>query len=86
MIDRDFPELDRWGHHRKAVCKRCHWAMTDCEPMQGGGEFWHLAPKDKPKAYRCRNNGKPFSMEDHEIVPFLRKARRRYLKRAGIRA
>lgn len=86
MLDRDFPDLDRWGHHRKAVCKLCHWVMTDCEPMTSCGEFWHLAPKDKPKAFRCKNNGQRFGTDEHDIEPFLKKGRRRFLKRAGIRA
>lgn len=83
--DRDFPDLDRYGL-RKAVCRRCGVPMVDCEPSTWGGDFYHLAESHQTRAKRCKNNGKAFTMWDPELVPFMPKARRRALKRLGIRA
>jgi hypothetical protein len=82
---RDFPDLDRYGH-RKAVCRRCHLVMSDSEPGFTHGEFYHGAKPHQTRAMACVNNGKTFDQRHAEIEPFLRKSRRRALKRAGIRA
>jgi hypothetical protein len=85
MDDRDFPSLDNFGS-RKCVCKRCGLVMTDCEPMSGFGEFWHLARPHQTRAKRCANEGKRFHTHNAEVEPFMRKSRRRALKRMGVRA
>jgi hypothetical protein len=83
MVDRDFPD-EPWWSGRKVVCRRCHLVMVDCEPSTRCGEFYHHASPHQTRALRCRNDRQQFCTEDKEIMPFLRKARRRYLKRAGI--
>jgi hypothetical protein len=70
--DRDFDGPDIW--RRKAVCKRCHSILHDCEPCDRRGEFWHIGNK-------CKNSGKRFSTDDIEIEPFVRKRERRAEKR-----
>lgn len=86
--DRDFPDLDRSGRYgvRKAVCRSCGLPMVDCEPSTWGGDFYHIAKPHHTRARRCKNEGKAFVMWDSELVPFMPKARRRALKRMGIRA
>lgn len=84
-FDRDFPDCGRFGWDRKAVCKRCHCVLVDHEPSSHYGEFWHPSLDKAGKPHTCRNSGKMFGTQDLEIVPFLPKARRRFLKRAGIR-
>lgn len=81
---RDFPATNMWGG--KAVCKRCGLVMPDAEPMAPDGEFIHVAKPHQKRALTCVNNLKSFHMQDKEIEPFMRKGRRRALKRAGIRA
>lgn len=82
--ERDFPNVDDCGH-RKAVCKRCHIVMRDCEPGQWEGEFHHHEPPGNARARRCVNAGQEFSTGSREVVPFLRKRRRRALARLGFR-
>jgi hypothetical protein len=60
--------------------------MSDAEPGSQFGEFYHLGTKHQTRALRCLNAGKAFDTRDQELVPFMRKARRRVLKRFGIRA
>jgi len=79
-----FPEYSDFGD-RRAVCRRCGLIMDDCEPSTQGGEFYHGAAPHQTRARRCRNHRGQFSTDDVEIQPFLRKSRRRFLKRAGIR-
>jgi len=81
---RDFPDSSPWGD-RRAVCKRCHVAMNDIEPMSPNGEFWHPARDKGGKPYSCKNAGHVFTIKDLEIEPFLRKAARRRNKRLGLR-
>lgn len=78
--DEDFPDLDFCGH-RKAVCRRCHCVMNDCEPSILGGEFYHPAVDKQNKPYKCTNAGKCFKTFDSELEPFMRKRERRILKR-----
>ena len=85
FYQRDFPAVPLGLEHRRVVCKRCHLIMVDCEPFIRGGEFYHLAKPHQTRALACHNGGQQFSNEDPEIEPFLRKGRRRFLKRAGIR-
>jgi len=82
---RDFPNIDEYGH-RKAVCCRCHCVMMDIEPMSPHGEYWHPTLNKKGKPHSCVNAGKSFTDRNTEVEPFLRKGRRRALKRMGIRA
>lgn len=84
LKDRDFPDDDPWGH-RRGICRRCHLIMVDCEPMQSTGEFYHIARAHQTRAQRCINAGQQFSTDNAELLPFLPKARRRALKRMGIR-
>jgi hypothetical protein len=81
--DEDFPRTNNWGD-RKAVCKRCHCVMNDCEPMSGFGEFWHPSLDKANKPHKCRNAGQRFYSTDTELEPFLRKRERRLRKRNGI--
>lgn len=60
--------------------------MHDREPGCDSGEFLHLAKPHHTRALACPNNGRALTTTDTELVPFMRKSRRRYLKRAGIRA
>lgn len=82
---RDFPVIDEFGH-RLAVCKRCCCIMSDCEPCYRYGEFWHPLTNKKGKPHSCKNAGKYFDMTSPEIEPFMKKSRRRALKRMKIRA
>jgi hypothetical protein len=86
MLARDFPDYDVFSERRRGVCRRCHLIMADCEPSTAHGEFWHLASPHQTKALRCKNDRKRFDTSDAELVPFIPKARRRFLKRASIRA
>lgn len=79
--DEEFPAIDGWGN-RKAVCKRCHCVMRDCEPM-GLGEFWHPNLDKNEKPHKCKNAGRQFNTSSLELEPFLRKRERRVLKRLG---
>ena len=80
-----FPDKGSWTDRRRAVCRRCHLIMGDAEPATVHGEFYHLAAPHQTRALACRNRGQCFSTDDFEIVPFLRKSRRRALARFGIR-
>ena len=71
---------------RTAVCRRCHCFMPDCEPHTLLGEFWHPTKTKAGKMHPCKNAGLYFNTSSPEVEPFMRKARRRFLKRAGIRA
>ena len=84
---RDFPDFGIDGRGRIAVCRRCHLIMNDCEPMDADGEFHHrVRTTPKGKEIFCVNNGRTFGESDREVEPFMRKGRRRALKRAGLRA
>lgn len=63
---------------RKAVCKRCHIVIRDCEPMSGYGEFYHPMVQRKGSSRVCQNAGKTFNMQSFELEPFLRKRNRRH--------
>ena len=82
--ERDFPDTSGFGT-RKAVCRRCHLVMSDRESSTTTGEFLHLAKPHQTRAAQCINAAKTFETTDPEVEPFLRKSRRRHLKRAGIR-
>jgi hypothetical protein len=82
---RDFP-VSSDGWREQAVCKRCKLIMANAEPMARDGEFHHIAKPHQTRAARCVNANRTFHMQDKEIEPFMRKARRRALKRSGIRA
>ncbi len=82
---RDFPDDAPFGA-RKAVCRRCKLIMSDIEPMITNGEFHHGAKPHQTRALACVNNGTTFDLRSPELEPFLRKRRRRLLKRLGIRA
>ena len=69
-----------------SVCKRCQLPMTDYEPQSRNGEYWHIAKPHQTRAAACSNNGQMFHGNSPEIVPYMRKAQRRLLKRKGIRA
>jgi hypothetical protein len=84
IVGRDFPDT-RWYDLRKAVCKRCHCVMVDCEPAICGGEFYHPSLDKDGKPHSCINTGKRFKDVDSEIEPFLRKRDRRRNKRNGVR-
>ena len=81
---RDWPNAEGWSGC-KAVCKRCHYAMVDIEPMSGSGEFWHPSIDKEKKPILCVNAGGMFHNWSSEVDPFLPKKRRRALKRMGIR-
>jgi len=83
--DRDFPYDNNDIWHRKAVCKRCHCVLNDCEPSTFHGEFWHPSKDKEGKPHWCKNAGKRFSTQDIELEPFLKKSIRRYNKRNNIR-
>jgi hypothetical protein len=59
--------------------------MSDAEPMMKFGEFYHIARPGQTRAAACVNDGCQFDLSDKEVEPFLRKARRRTLKRRKIR-
>lgn len=84
-LPRDFPVRSSWGD-TKAVCKRCHCVMNDLEPASPRGEFLHPAFDKDLKPRKCVNAGKTFNMDHLEIEPFVKKSRRRFLKRNKIRA
>lgn len=85
--DRVFPGGDYYagGQRRRALCKRCGLLMSDAEPSCSTGEFYHIAKPYQTRARSCVNHGKSFTTEDLELVPFMRKSRRRFLARNGIR-
>jgi hypothetical protein len=84
-IERDdnFQTLNIWD--RKAVCKRCHCVMRDCEPMQFGGCFYHPTLDKEGKLHWCKNAGKSLDTSSLELEPFLRKRDRRRHKRIGLK-
>jgi hypothetical protein len=59
--------------------------MPDCEEMVAEGEFCHVARPDQTQALACLNANRSFGISSPEVTPFIRKARRRALKRLGIR-
>jgi hypothetical protein len=67
----------------KVVCKRCHMVMNDFEPCSPKGEFSHPSGERGGRPIKCKNAGKTFVGGDAEIVPFVRKALRRTIKRAS---
>ena len=80
-MNRDFSFLKESAFDSNvAVCKRCHYAMTDAEPMCKGGEFYHPSVDRKGNIIDCRNAGKCFSDYDLEIVPWMNKSGRRMAK------
>ena len=87
LEEREFPSVENKG--RLAVCIRCHCVIRDFEPCNdsfGAGEFHHPKVDKDNKPYKCPNAGLMFLPSSPEIVPFMKKSRRRYLKRNGIRA
>lgn len=68
--EEDFPTINGWGD-RKAVCKRCHCVMNDCEPMDLGGCFYHPTKDKEGKPHWCQNSGKQFSSFNTELRTFL---------------
>ena len=87
LIDREFPLVENRG--RLAVCVRCNCVISDFEPCDdsfGAGEFNHPKVDKNNKPCKCPNAGLTFLPSSPEIVPFMKKSRRRYLKRNGIRA
>jgi hypothetical protein len=84
LRNRDFPDAT-WHSPGKAVCKRCGLILHDCEPNSSRGEFNHRAAPHQTRALACVNHNKTLYTDDLDLVPFLRKGRRRYLKRMGIR-
>lgn len=74
-----------WNFYRKAVCCYCHVVINDCEPGAWSGEFVHPTKDRYGDPYVCPNAGKTFITTDKEIEPFVRKSRRRFCKRNGIR-
>lgn len=88
ILGRDFPLTDSRGDAWsgcRAVCKRCHYAMVDAEPMAPHGEYWHPSADKEGNAINCVNAGGCFTMRDSEVEPFIRKRDRRRNKRNGIR-
>jgi hypothetical protein len=83
-MPRDFPDVDNTGH-RKAVCKRCHCVMSDCESMTQNGEYHHPTTNKEGKPHTCVNSGLTFSQRDLEIEPFIRKSVRVRHKRNKVR-
>ena len=84
-MDRDPPALEKHERGRKMVCRRCKLVMKDIEPMIWEGEFWHIAKPHQTRAAACVNANNYFGITSPEVEPFMRKARRRALKRHGIR-
>jgi hypothetical protein len=83
---RDFPDhSDSIFGDRRAVCKRCHCVMRDCEESTRHGEFYHPGQDKDGNPHWCQNANKSFDTTDTEIEPFLRKRDRRRNKRLGIR-
>ncbi len=80
------------GLDRKMVCRKCHLVMRDSESALLEGRFHHhtgldlKTNKERPHVRACPNVGKTFSSSDLQVEPFLRKGRRRALKRMGVRA
>jgi len=79
--------VDRNARHPdlRAVCKRCHMVMDDCEPFVDGGEFFHKTRHSDGTASKCPNAGKTFFLDSKEVEPFTRKRTRRAERRAGAR-
>jgi hypothetical protein len=88
IVGRDWPNTDSrndtWSGCR-AVCKRCHYAMRDIEPMSRYGEYWHPSIDKDGKSINCVNAGITFDQLNAEVEPFLRKRDRRRNKRNNIR-
>ncbi len=68
-------------HNRKAICKRCKYAINDIEPGSPNGEFWHPSVDKSGNRIKCINAGKFFDISSWEIEPFVRKRVRRLEKR-----
>ena len=68
----------------KAVCKRCHMVMDDCEPFSPSPEFVHKTVHRDGSKSKCVNAGKTLFLDtdSKEIEPFMRKRVRRAFKRA----
>lgn len=84
-VDRDPPALEPYERGRKMVCRRCGLIMPDCEEMVAEGEFCHVAKPHQTRAAVCVNANRSFGISSPEVTPFMRKARRRALKRLGVR-
>jgi hypothetical protein len=69
----------------KAVCKRCHYAMSNCEPMYKEGEYFRPLVDKAGKSIWCKNAGLYFNRTSMEIEPFLPKKDRRRNKRNNVR-
>lgn len=82
VLGRDFP-ADHRGY-LKGVCRRCGLVMHDVEP-HGATEFWHIASPHQTRALACANSHQKFDERSPEVEPFMRKGRRRALRRQGIR-
>lgn len=82
-VKRSLP--DEGLRNRKVVCRRCHFVMIDWEPASPNGEFWHVLRRGDVQRRPCANTGLCFDARSSEVEPFLRKKRRRDLKRRGIR-
>lgn len=83
---REIPEASDTGRDRKMVCRICHLVMKDLEPMVVQGEFYHHdGIGDKPRVKACPNVNKIYRSNDPQVEPFLKKSRRRALKRMNIR-
>lgn len=68
-----------------AVCKRCHYTLSNSEQSCRGGEFYHPLEDRKGNPINCVNAGKYFELDEKrtELEPFERKSVRRRAKRAG---
>ncbi len=70
--------------NRRAMCRRCHCIIVDCEPMLSDGEFYHPSTDKDGKPYYCKNAGLYLNLNQiKELMPFERKRIRRAAKRAG---
>lgn len=78
---RDFPYCKDDPWKRKAVCKRCHCVLNDCDPFSKNGEFWHPKEDKEGKPHWCKNAGLCFNVQSLDLEPFLKKKVRRYNKR-----
>jgi hypothetical protein len=58
--------------------------MLDFEPCAPHGDFIHQAKPHQTRALACPNVDQWFRLTSPEVVPFLRKSRRRALKRMGV--
>lgn len=53
--------------------------------MTPDGDFCHVAKPHQTRAAVCVNANRSFGVSSPELTPFMRKARRRALKRRNIR-